>query len=150
MDGHLVTVKVSVETFADQRVQVNRVAFDQCRFERLDSHSVQRRSTVQKHRVIANHLLQDIPNFFVLALKHFLGGLDRVGVTEFFQATNDERLVQFQRDLLWQTALVQFQSRSNNDDRASGVVDSFAKQVFAETTLLSFDHVGQRFQRSVG
>ena len=115
VNGHLIAVEVSVESFTNQRVQVNRVTFHQDRLKRLNTHPVQRRSTVKHYGVVANDLFENIPNLFVLPLKHFLGGLDRVGVTEFFQFANDERLEQFQRDLLWQTTLVQLQTSTNND-----------------------------------
>ena len=68
--SHLVTVKVCIETFTNQWMQVNRVTLDQSRLERLNSHTVQRRSTVEQHRMILDHLLQDIPDLFVLTLQH--------------------------------------------------------------------------------
>ena len=149
VNGHLIAVEVSVESFTDQRVQVNRVTFDKDRLKRLNTHPVQRRCTVEHYRVVANDLLENIPNLFVLPLQHFLGGLNRVGVTKFFELANDERLEQFQRDLLRQTTLMQFQTSTNNDDRTSRVIDALTEQVFAETTLLTFDHVSQRFQGTV-
>ena len=100
VDRHLVTIEVRVESFTDQRVQVDRVTFNQRRFERLDSHPMQRRSTVQQNRVVLNHLLKDIPNLFVLPLKHLLRGLDRIGVPHLFEPANNERLEQLKRDLL--------------------------------------------------
>ena len=53
VDGHLVAVEVGVEALADQRVDPDRVAFDQHRLERLDAHAVQRRGPVEQHRVVA-------------------------------------------------------------------------------------------------
>ena len=47
VNGHLVTVEVRIETFADQGVQVDRVAFYECWFEGLDTHAVERRGSVQ-------------------------------------------------------------------------------------------------------
>ena len=73
VNRHLVTIEVRIESFADQRVKMDRVAFDKSRFERLNTHPVQCRSTVKQDRVVLNHLLKDIPNFFVLTLKHLLG-----------------------------------------------------------------------------
>ena len=40
VDGHLVTVKIGVEAFADQGVQVDGIAFHENRFERLNTHAV--------------------------------------------------------------------------------------------------------------
>ena len=73
MDGHLVTVEVSVEAFANQWVQVDGVAFDQGGFEGLNSHPVQGWSTVQQHWVIGDHLFENVPDFLVLALEHLFG-----------------------------------------------------------------------------
>ena len=41
VDGHLVAVEVGVEPLADQRMDSNRVPFDEDRLERLDAHPVQ-------------------------------------------------------------------------------------------------------------
>ena len=119
MNRHLVAIKVSVEAFADQRMQMDRVTFDKSRFKRLNTHPVQRRSTIQKNRVVLDHELEDIPNFFILPLEHFLGALDGVGVSEFLELADNERLEQFQSDFFGKAALVQFQFRSNNDHTTS-------------------------------
>ncbi len=107
VDGHLVAVEVGVEAFAHQRMELDGVAFDQHRLEGLNAHAVQRGSAIQQHRVIADHLFEDIPDLVVLALEHLLGALDRVGVAQLLEPADDERLEQFQRDLLRQAALVQ-------------------------------------------
>ena len=51
--GHLVAVEVGVERRADERVQLDRLALDEHRLERLDAEAVQRRRAVQQHRVLA-------------------------------------------------------------------------------------------------
>ena len=107
VDGHLVAVEVGVEALADERVDADGVAFDQHRLERLDAHAVQRRGAIQQHRVVLDHLFENVPDLVVLALEHLLGRLDRVGVAELLEPADDERLEQFQRDLLGQAALVQ-------------------------------------------
>ena len=68
--------------------------------------------------MIGDHLFEDIPNFVVFALKHLLGRLDRVGMPKFLEAANDERLIQFEGDLLGQAALMQLEPRTH-DDHAS-------------------------------
>ncbi len=118
MHGHLVAVKVRIESFADQRVQTNRVSFHQRRLKRLNTDSVQRWSTVQKNRVIANHVVQNVPHIFITTLKHALGTLDRVGVAKILQTANHEWLEQLKSNLLWKTTLMQLQFRTN-DDHAS-------------------------------
>ena len=74
--GHLVAVEVGVERGTDQRMQLDRLAFDQHRLERLDTQAVQRRRTVQHDRVLADHFFEDIPDFRAFALDQSLGGLD--------------------------------------------------------------------------
>ena len=149
MDGHLVAVEVGVEALADQRMQLDGVAFHQHRLEGLDAHAVQRGSAIEQHRVIADHLFQDIPYLFVLALEHLLGAFDRVGVAQILQPADDERLEQFQRDLLGQAALVQPQVRADDDHAAGRIIDALAQQVLAEAALLALDHVGQRLERAI-
>ncbi len=107
MDGHLVAVEVGVEALADERMQLDRVSFHEHRLERLNAHAVQCRSAIEQHGVIADHLFEDIPDFVVLRSSIFLARLDRIGVAELLEPANDERLEQFQRDLLRQAALMQ-------------------------------------------
>ena len=149
MNCHLVTIEIGVKSFTDQRVQVNGVTLDQSWLEGLNPHPVKRGSTIQQHRVICDHLLKDIPDFFILPLQHLLGRFDRIGVAKFFQSSDDERLIKFECDFLGETTLMQLQSRSNNNHTSSRVIDAFAKQVFAETTLFTLNHIGQGFQRSI-
>ncbi len=80
VDRHLVAVEVGVEALADQRVQLDRVALDERRLEGLDAHPVQRRARFSMHRVVADHLFEDVPDLLVLPFEHLLGALDRVGV----------------------------------------------------------------------
>jgi hypothetical protein len=74
--GHLVTVEVGVEGGADQRVQLDRLAFDQRRLERLNAETVQRRRAVEHDRMLADHLFEDIPHHRLLRFHHLLGLLD--------------------------------------------------------------------------
>ena len=149
VNRHLVAVEVRVKTFADERVQLDGVPFDEHRFEGLDTHAVQRRRAVEQNRVVLDDFFQNIPNLDVLALEHFLRALDRVGVALLAQATDDKGLVQLQRDFFRKTALVQAHVRADDDNAASGVVDAFAEEIFAETPLFTLNHVGQGFQRTV-
>ncbi len=149
MDGHLVAVEVGVEALAHQRVQLDRVSLDQHRLERLDAHAVQRRGAIEHHRMVLDHLFENVPNLLVLPFQHLLRRLDRVGVAELLQAADDERLVEFQGDFLGQAALVQPQRRADDDHAAGGIVHALAQQVLAESPLFPLDHVGQRFQRAV-
>ncbi len=130
-------------------MQLDRLAFDQQRLERLDTETVQGRGAVQKHRVLADDVGEDVPHLRQLALDHLLGGLDGGRLAAGLQLGVDERLEQLKRHLLGQTALVQTQGWAHGDDRAAGVVDALTQQVLTETPLLALDHVGQRLQRTL-
>jgi hypothetical protein len=64
--GHLVAVEVGVECRANQRMQLDGLALDQYRLERLNAEAMQGRSAVEQHRMFADHLFQDVPHFRVL------------------------------------------------------------------------------------
>ncbi len=44
---------------------------------------------------------------------------------------------------------MQPQRWANHDNGTARVINTLAQQVLAETSLLTFDHVGQRFQRTL-
>jgi hypothetical protein len=56
MNGHLVTVEVGSERLADERVDLDGVAFDELRHERLDAQAVQRGRAVEEDRVVLDDL----------------------------------------------------------------------------------------------
>ena len=149
VDRHLVTVEVGVEGGADQRVDLDRLALDQLRLEGLDAETVQRRRTVEQHRVLADDLFEDVPHDRARALDHALGGLDVLRVRQVDQALHHERLEQLERHALGQAALVQLELRADDDHRAAGVVDALAEQVLAEPALLALEQIRQRLERTV-
>ena len=63
VDRHLVSIEVGVECGADQRMQPDRLAFDQNRIECLNTETVQRRRTVQQHGMLSDDLIQYVPDF---------------------------------------------------------------------------------------
>ena len=146
---HLIAVKIRVERGADQRMNLDRLAFNQHRLECLNSEAMQRRSAVQQNRMVLDDLFQDVPHHRILPLHHFLCSLDGRAVTALFEPVVDERLEQFERHLLRQTALMQFQLRTDDDDRTAGIIDALSEQVLAETALLAFQRIGERLQRTV-
>ncbi|MNQ60106.1 hypothetical protein D3C85_743750 [compost metagenome] len=149
MHGHLVTVEVGVVRSTDQRVQLDRLAFDEHRLERLDAQTVQGRRTVEQHGMFADDLGEHVPHLGQLALDHLLGRLDGGGHAAGFELAEDERLEQLEGHLLGQTALMQAQGRADGDYRTAGVVDALAEQVLTEAALLALDHVGQGLQRAL-
>ena len=145
---HLVAVEVSVERGTSQRMQLDRLTFYEYRLECLDTQSVQGRCTVEHDRMFLDDAFEYIPYFRSDFFDHSLCALDVVRIALFDQFFHDERLEQFQRHLLRQTALIEFQFRSDDDYRTSGVVDTLTQQVLSETTLFALEHVGQRLERS--
>ena len=119
MDRHLVAIEVGVEGRADERMQLDGLTLDQHGLERLNAEPVKRRRPVQHHRMLADHLLQDIPDLGPLLLHHALGGLDGLRHAVEFELGIDERLEQLERHLLGQTALMQLQFRADHDHRTA-------------------------------
>src|SRR5690348_12531492 len=127
----------------------NGLALDEHRLERLDTEAVQRRRTVEEHRMVADDLLEDLVDLGGLALHDLLGALDRLGDALLDGLVDDERLEQLERHQLGQAALVQLELRTDDDDRAARVVHALAEQVLAEPTLLALEHVGERLERTL-
>ena len=81
MHRHLVAIEISVIRGTNERVQLDCFALDQHRLEGLDAEAMQGRRPIQQHRVLANHLLQNIPNLRLLGLDQLLSLLDGGGKT---------------------------------------------------------------------
>ena len=141
MHGHLVAVKVGIVSGANEWMNSNGFAFDEQRFKRLDRQPMQGRGAVQQHGMSLRDLFQDVPNFRRLTLNHFFGAAHGVDVAEVLETTNDEWFEQNQRHLFRQTALVQFQFRPNNNDRAAGVIDALTEQVLTKTSTFTLEHI---------
>ena len=99
--------------------------------------------------MLLDDVFEHVPHLRAPTLDHALGGLDVLRQLEIDETLHHERLEQFERHQLRQTALVQLQRRAGDDDRAAGVVDALAEQVLAEAALLALEHVGQRLERAV-
>ena len=145
--GHLVTVEVGVERRANERVQLDRLAFDQHRFECLNAKPVQRRCAIEQHRVLANDLVENIPDLGLLLFDEFLRLLDRCRQPLGIKPRIDERFEQLERHLLRQPALMQLELRTNDDNRTARIVDALAEQVLTEPALLALQHVSERLER---
>ncbi len=110
---------------------------------------MQRGGAVEQHGVLADDLVQDVPDLGALALDLALGGLDVLREVLLDQALHDEGLEQLQGHLLGQTALVHLQLGAHDDHGTTGVVHALAQQVLTETSLLALEHVGDRLQGAV-
>ena len=148
--SHLVTVEVSVKGCANERVQLNGLAFNQFRFKRLNTQAVQGRGAVKHHGMLVDHFFENIPNHRLLIVHHLLGGLDGHSQAAAFQLVEDERLEQFQSHQLRQAALMQTQIRANRNHGTAGVVHALTQKVLTEAAALTLDHVGKRLQRALG
>ena len=149
MHSHLVTIEVGVEGRADKRVDLDGLALDQLGLESLDAEAVKRRCTVEQYRVFGDDLFENIPDHRACAFDHALGALDVLRMVEVNQSLHHERFEQLEGHLLGQAALVQFELRTDDDDRTAGVVDALAEEVLTESTLLALEHVGDRLERTV-
>ncbi len=147
--GHLVAVEVRVERGADERVDADGFSFDEHGLEGLNAEAVKRGSAVEKHRMLADHVLENVPDDRFLRLDEFLGLLDGGAMARGFELVIDERLEKLERHLLGQTALVQLQFRADHDDRTAGIVHALAEQVLAEAALLALERVGERLERAI-
>ena len=149
MYRHLVAVEVCVKRGADERVNADGGAFHEHWHERLDAESVQGWRAVEENRVILDHVGEHIPYGVRCALGEALRALDVVRVAQLNELSHHERLKEFERHLLRNTALVQLELWTNHDHGASGVVNALAEQVLAEATLLPLEHVAERLQAVV-
>ena len=135
--GHLVTVEVGVECCTYQGMELDRLTFYQNGLEGLDTKSVQCRSTVQHNRMLFDYILQYVPHLCLEAFHHLLGVFDVVSSSVGNQLLHNEGLEQLDRHLLGQTALVDLQLRSNNDNGTAGIVHTLTKKVLTETSLFT-------------
>ena len=149
VNGHLVAVKVGVERGADQRMDLDGLAFDQRRLKGLDPEAVERRRAVEQDRMVFDDFFKDVPDHRLLPLDHLLGSLDGGALSGLLQPVIDERLEELERHLFRQAALVQSEVRAYDNNRPAGIVHALSEQVLAEAPLLSFQGVGKRLQRPV-
>ena len=89
-------------------MDLDRLALDEHRLERLDPESMQRRRPVQEHRVLGDDLLEDVPDLRDHRLDHLLGGLDVLDGLALDEPAHDERLEELEGHELRQPALVSF------------------------------------------
>src|ERR1700746_2227068 len=110
---------------------------------------MQSRRAIKQHGMTLGYFVKNVPDLRRLALDHLFRAAHRVHVTEVFQPPDNKRLEKHERHLLRQTALIQFQLRTNNDNRAARIIDAFAEQVLAETAALALEHVTERFESPI-
>ncbi len=146
MHRHLVAIKVGVKCETHQRVELNGASVYQHGLEGLDAEAVERRSAVEQHGTLLDHLVEHVPDLGTCPLGEPFRAFDVVRQSPSDQGMHDKRLEQFKRHALRQPALVQLQVRTDDDHRPAGVVDALAQQVLAEASLLALEHIGERLQ----
>ena len=100
MHGHLVAVEIGIEGSTDQWMQLDRLTLDELGLKGLDTEAMQRWCPVEQYWMLADHLLQDIPDLGTLLLHHALGRLYGGGHTVELEPGVDEGLEQLERHLL--------------------------------------------------
>ena len=95
------------------------------------------------------NLFEHVPHIRGLSLNELLGRANGVHVAQFFEATDDEGLKQYECHFLGQPALVKFQFGPDNNHRATGIIHTLAEQVLAEPTALALEHIGKTFQCAI-
>ena len=149
MDGHLVTVKVRVESGTGQGVQLDGLALDHAGLEGLNTQTVQGRCTVQQHGMALHHVLQDIPDNGVPAVHNLLGRFDRLHNAALDELADDKRLVELCSHEFRETALVHVEFRTHDDNASGAVVHTLTQEVLAESALLALEGVGQGLEGAV-
>ena len=90
--SHLVTVEVGVECRTYQRMQLDGFTFNQDRLKRLQAETVKCRCAVKHDGMFANHVGENIPNFWSFTLNHFLRGFNRCRQALGLELAENERL----------------------------------------------------------
>ena len=116
MHGHLISVKVGVESGTHQGMNFDGLSFNQHRLEGLYAESMQGWRTIQQHGVLFNNVFQNIPDYRLVTLHHLLSPFDGGGMPFFLQTVVNKGLEQLKRHNLGKTALVKFQLRTDYND----------------------------------
>src|SRR5690349_6787263 len=104
MHSHLVAVKVRVEGGGDERVELDRRAFDQDRLKCLDTQTVQSRRTIQENGALPDDAFQRFPDLGAVALDEPARALDVSRVIILYEACDHKRTIQLECHTLRQTA----------------------------------------------
>ena len=146
MHGHLVAVKVRVESLADHGVNLDGLAFDQHGLEGLKTQAVQSWSAVQKHIVILRDLFQNVVHLGPLLLDEAVGRAHIVRELAADELADDKRFEKLKGHALRQSALVELQFRPHDNHGPARIIHALAQKVLPETALLAFEHVSERAQ----
>ena len=140
MDSHLVAVEVGVERAcrpADEALMA--LPSTRIRLKCLNTKSVQGRRTVEQHGMLLDDVFKRVPNLRALRVRRiFLRVFDIVATClSATSSLHDEGLEQLKRHFLGQTALINFELGSDDDNGTAGIVNTLTEQVLTETSLLT-------------
>ncbi len=107
MHGHLVAVKISIKGVGRHRGNLNCLAFDENRPKRLHGETVQRRRTIKQNEFILDGFFKRGPYVGYLLFDQTACRFNVMRQTLANQDADHERLEQFQRHVLRQTAHAQ-------------------------------------------
>ena len=107
MHRHLVAVEVRIKGGADQRMQLDRLSFNERRLKRLNAQPVQGGCAVEQHRIFFYHFIKSIPYLRGFSFHNFFSTFYRGNHPLLFQTVINKGFEQLQRHLLWQAALME-------------------------------------------
>src|SRR6056297_105933 len=130
-------------------MESNSLVFNQYRLIRLYTQPVQCWCTVQHNRVTVNYIFKDFPNYLIATINYFFRTFNRLDITSFNKPTNYKRLIQFNSHLFWKTTFMHLKVGANYNYGTTGVVNTLSKKVLTESTTFTFQHITERFQRTI-
>ena len=152
MNSHLVSVEVGVERGTYKGMKLYRSALDKNGFKCLNTKTVKSRRTVEEYRMSLNDIFKCSPyfgsccSFYHLSCALYIVNLVYAQVNKSF---HNKRLEKFKCHLLGKSALIHFKFGTYNDNRTARVVNTLTEKVLTESSLLTFKHIGKRFECTV-
>ena len=119
MHCHLVAIKVSIKSTADQWMQADGVPLDEPRLEGLNAQAMQGRGTIEQHHLFMHAFGKQVPHQRVAPLDEPFGMAWAVGEMAIDQLTYHKGLEEFECQMLWQSTFMQLQIQANTNDTAS-------------------------------
>ena len=127
-------------------MQLQGTALDQYRLKSLNAEPVQRRGAVQQNRVLLDYIVQGVPDNVFLPVHHLLCTFNIVGRMILHKLLHYEGPEKLDGHFLRHAALVDLHLRSDNNNGTAGIVHALSKQVLAEASLFSLEHIRNGFQ----
>ncbi len=124
-------------------MKLDGLSFDQDRLKCLHPETVKGRGAIQYHGIFFHDLVKGIPYFRGLPFHHFFCALYSGNIPFCFKTAVNKRLKEFQGHLFGKSALMQAESRSNHNNRSSGIVDPLSQKILAKSSLFSLEHVAK-------